>query len=130
MPTGTGRIDPPEQRPPRQSEDSTTRRRTLAICAATIVPAAAAAAIAATVTASPMAGATVFVVFSMLTATIVFRRWPVAGFPWHPWKALAAHNADDDIDPAFPGLWRVINIGWLVCTGMIVFMAIRDIAGS
>jgi len=130
VPKGADRIDPPEQRPPHQPEDSTTRRRTLAICTAASVPAAATAAVVATVTASPVAGAAVFAVLSMLTATIVFRRWPVAGFPWHPWRTLAARNADDDIDPAFPGLWRVINIGWVVGTGIVVFIAIRDIAGS
>ena len=77
-----------------------------------------------------MVGAALFAVLSMLVVTVVFRKWPVAGLPWYPWNAVPApRNTDDDVDPALPGLWRVINIGWLVVTGMVVITAIRDIVG-
>ncbi len=108
-----------------------TCRRAIVIYAVVSVLAAAAATIVAVVSASPMVGAALFAVLSLLVATVVFRKWPVAGLPWYPWSGVPVlRKADDDVDPALSGLWRVINIGWFVVTGIVVISAIRDIVGS
>ena len=123
-------VDPPAQGSLHLAGDPTTRRRALFACSAASVLAAAAAVVVAVASGSLMVGAVVAVALGMLAASIVFHKWPVAGFPWYPWKGVSAlRDADGGVNPVFPGLLRVLNIGWFGITGVVVIAAIRDIAG-
>jgi len=87
---------------------------------------------AAMLDANPVYSVLLFVPFSMLGTKIAFRKWPVAGVPWKPpWKGvLRPADGDDDLDPEIAMRLRIVNLCFLVATGLMLVMAVIEIVRS
>ena len=69
-------------------------------------------------------------VFSMLTVRIFARRWPVAGIPWTPWRTWRPADMADAEDPEVSLRLRILNIGFLIATGVMVLAVVSNIIRS
>lgn len=99
-----------------------------------LVNSAAAAAFWATVTAlgvNPVYSVVLFAPFSFLSARIVARKWPIAEVPWVPWKGLRRpRDTTDDVNPEISVLMRIVSIGYVVVTGVMLVVVAREIVRS
>ena len=97
-----------------------------------------AAAIAAYWTAVAVLGANLlyssvlFVPFSLLSMRIFSRKWPDAEVPWTPpWRGIRQpRDTTDDADPAVAVRLRILNIGFLVVTGLMLVTVVIEIVRS
>ena len=99
-----------------------------------LVNSVAAAAFWATVTAlgvNPVYSVVLFAPFGFLSARIAARKWPIAEIPWAPWKGLAGRgNTTDDVNPEISVLMRIVSIGYVVVTGVMLAVVAREIVRS
>ncbi len=99
-----------------------------------LVNSVAAAAFWATVVAlgaNPVYSVALFAPFSFLSARIAARRWPIAEVPWVPWKGLRRpRDTTDDANPEISALMRMVSIGYLVVTGVMLVVVAQEIVRS
>ena len=109
-----------------------TRRHDIAmLIVANSAAAAAYWAAAAVLGANLVYSAVLFVPFSMLTAKIASRKWPVAEMPWTPWRGIRRpRDTTDDENPEIAVRLRILNIGFLVVTGLMLVTVVIEIVRS
>lgn len=99
-----------------------------------LVNSVAAAAFWATVVAldaNPAYSVVLFAPFSFLSARIAARRWPIAEIPWTPWTGLrGSRDTTDDVNPEISVLMRIVSIGYVVVTGVMLVVVAREIVRS
>ena len=73
-----------------------------------------------------------FMPFSMLSAKVASRKWPVAEMPWTPpWRGIRQpRDTTDDANPEIAVLHRIVNIGFLAATGLMLVMLVIEIVRS
>ena len=77
-------------------------------------------------------GVVLFAPFSMLTAKIASRKWPVAEMPWTPpWRGIRQpRDTTDDANPEIAVRLRIVNIGFLAATGLMLVALVIEIVRS
>ena len=77
-------------------------------------------------------GVVLFAPFSMLTAKIASRKWPVAEMPWTPpWRGTRQpRDTTDDANPEIAVRLRIVNIGFLAATGLVLVALVIEIVRS
>ena len=113
---------------------STAMARRRAITMFILVNSVAAAAFWATVIAlgvNPVYSVVLFAPFSFLSARIAARKLSIAGIPWAPWKGLRqSRDTTDDVNPEISVLMRIVSIGYVAVTGVMLAAVAREIVRS
>ena len=73
-----------------------------------------------------------FVPFSLLSMRIFSHKWPDAEVPWTPpWRGIRRpRDTTDDENPEIAVRLRILNIGFLVVTGLVLVTVVIDIVRS